>query len=155
MGPSLQELVLPVLTVRMKVRDSARTTDSPITATGLPDAVTNRIFSVTLQLGGRIYRSSRAMLVRPLLMSSGKQVGAVGMAIDAELDRSTGCVKIQPGNPSQSPSLERRERPIPACCCAGPVHGRGAPIADGDPGSPWSLDDEQRSSPARDALTTR
>ena len=37
--------------------------------------------------------------VRPLLMSSGKQVGAVGMAIDAELDRSTGCVKIQPGKP--------------------------------------------------------
>ena len=91
---------MPVLTVRMKVRDSARTTDAPMTATGLPDAVTNRIFSVTLQLGGQnLSLFSSAMVVRPLLMSSGKQVGAVGMAIDAELDRSTGCVKIQPGKP--------------------------------------------------------
>lgn len=99
-GPSLQELILPVLTVRMKVRDSARTTDTPMTATGLPDAVTNRIFSVTLQLGGQnLSLFSSATVVRPLLMSSGKQVGAVGMAIDAELDRATGCVNIQPGKP--------------------------------------------------------
>jgi hypothetical protein len=99
-GPSLQELIVPVLTVRMKVRDSARTTAAPLTATGLPDAVTNRIFSVTLQLGGQnLALFSSAMVVRPLLMSSGKQVGAVGMAIDAELDRATGCVKLQPGKP--------------------------------------------------------
>ncbi len=32
-------------------------------------------------------------------MSAGKQVGAVGMAIDAELDRATGCVTLQPGKP--------------------------------------------------------
>jgi hypothetical protein len=97
-GPSLQELIVPVLTVRMKVRDSARATDASMTATGLPDAVTNRIFSVTLQLGGQnLSLFSSATVVRPLLMSSGKQVGAVGMAIDAELDRATGCVKMQPG----------------------------------------------------------
>lgn len=99
-GPSLQELIVPVLTVRLKLRDSARTTDAPMTATGLPDVVTNRIFSVTLQLGGQnLSLFSSPTVVRPLLMSSGKQVGAVGMAIDAELDRATGCVKIQPGKP--------------------------------------------------------
>jgi hypothetical protein len=66
----------------------------------LPETVTNRIFSVTLQLGGQnLSLFSGAMVVRPLLMSSGKQVGAAGMAIDAELDRSTGCVKLQPGKP--------------------------------------------------------
>jgi hypothetical protein len=99
-GPSLQELVIPVLTVRLKVRDSARSTAGPITASGLPEAVTNRIFSVTLQLGGQnLSLFSSAMVVRPLLMSSVKQVGAAGMAIDAELDRTTGCVKLQPGKP--------------------------------------------------------
>jgi hypothetical protein len=41
--------------------------------------------------------ASGDLTVRPLLMSAGKQVGAVGMAIDAELDRATGCVKLQPG----------------------------------------------------------
>ncbi|MHB1844892.1 MAG: PglZ domain-containing protein [Deltaproteobacteria bacterium] len=97
-GPSLQELVIPVLTVRLKVRDSARPTTGPVTASGLPEAVTNRIFSVTLQLGGQnLSLFSSSMVVRPLLMSSGKQVGAVGMAIEGELDRATGCVKLHAG----------------------------------------------------------
>lgn len=99
-GPSLQELVIPVLTVRTKVRESARPSAGPITATGLPDAVTNRIFSVTIQLGGpNLSMFSSSMVVRPLLMSAGKQVGAVGMAVDAEFDRATGCVTLEPNKP--------------------------------------------------------
>ncbi len=99
-GPSLQELVIPVLTVRLKVRDSAKPTAGPVTASGFPEAVTNRIFSITLQLGGQnLSLFSSPMVVRPLLMSSGKQVGAAGMAIDAELDRSTGCITLHPGKP--------------------------------------------------------
>lgn len=99
-GASLQEVLVPVLTVRTKVRESARPTAGPVTATGLPEAVTNRIFSVTLQLGEKqMILGATGMAVRPLLMSAGKQVGAVGMAIDAELDRATGCVKLQPNKP--------------------------------------------------------
>lgn len=99
-GPSLQELILPVLTVRMISDASELSRGGPVSASGLPDAVTNRIFSVTLQLGGpNLSLFSSAMVVRPLLMSSGKQVGAVGMVIDAELDRATGCVELQPGKP--------------------------------------------------------
>ncbi len=99
-GPSLQELVIPVLTVRMKAPGPDRSTAGPVTATGLPDAVTNRIFSVTIHLEGKsLSLFSRELVVRPLLISSGKQVGGVGMAIDAELDRATGCVKLQPGKP--------------------------------------------------------
>jgi hypothetical protein len=99
-GPSLQELLVPVLTIRLKVRDSDRPSAAPMTVSGLPDAVTNRIFSVTLQLGGQnLSLFSSETIARPLLMSSGKQVGAVGMAIDAELDRVTGCVRLQPGKP--------------------------------------------------------
>jgi hypothetical protein len=99
-GPSLQELIIPVLTIRLKVKESGTPAAGPITATGLPDAVTNRIFSVTLQLGQNLSLFSSAMLVRPLLLASGKQVGGVGMAIDAELDRATGCVKLLPGKPT-------------------------------------------------------
>lgn len=99
-GPSLQELVIPVLTIRMKASKPERSTAGGVTATGLPDAVTNRIFSVTIQLDEKnLSLFSKDLLVRPLLISSGKQVGGVGMAIDADLDRSTGCVKIQPGKP--------------------------------------------------------
>jgi hypothetical protein len=99
-GPSLQELVIPVLTVRMKAPRPERSTAGPVTVTGLPDAVTNRIFSVTIQVDGKnLSLFSTELVVRPLLISSGKQVGGVGMATNTELDRVTGCVKLQPGKP--------------------------------------------------------
>jgi hypothetical protein len=99
-GASLQELVIPVVTVRMKVRERERSTSGPVTATGLPDAITNRIFSVTIQLDGKnLSLFSTELVVRPLLISAGKQVGGVGMAIDGDFDRATGCVKLQAGKP--------------------------------------------------------
>jgi len=99
-GPSLQELVIPVLSIRMKTPRPERSTAGPVTVTGLPDAVTNRIFSVTIQLDGKnLSLFSTELVVRPLLISSGKQVGGVGMAINAELDQVTGCIKLQPGKP--------------------------------------------------------
>src|SRR5216684_3778660 len=100
-GPSLQELVIPVLTVRMTALGLDRSTAvGPVTVTGLPDAVTNRIFSVTIQLDGKnLSLFSTELVVRPLLLSSGKQVGGVGMAIDGDFDRATGCVKLQAGKP--------------------------------------------------------
>ena len=99
-GPSLQELVIPVLTVRMIAPRPERSAEGTVIVTGLPDAVTNRIFSVTIQLDGKnLSLFSTELVVRPLLISSGKQVGDVGMAINAEFDQGTGCIKLQPGKP--------------------------------------------------------
>jgi len=99
-GPSLQELILPVLTVRTKAPATDRSKTGPVTATGLPDAVTNRIFSVTIQLDAKnLSLFARELVVRPLLISGGKQVGGAGMVTDAELDRATGCLKLQTGKP--------------------------------------------------------
>lgn len=102
-GPSLQELVVPVLTVRTKLSDPLRQSARPIEAAGLPEAVTNRIFSVTLKLApvqmSLGAEPDSAVLVRPLLMMAGKQVGTVGMAVDAEFDRATGTVKLEPNKP--------------------------------------------------------
>lgn len=99
-GPSLQELVIPVLTVRTKTRDSARPSAGPIEASGLPEAVTNRIFSVTFIYGAKqMLLGATGVQVRPLLMAAGKQVGAVGMAVDAQFDRATGTVKLEPNKP--------------------------------------------------------
>jgi hypothetical protein len=100
-GPSLEELIVPVLTMRMKIRDEVGSSEEPVTVSGLPDAVTNRIFSATVHFAeGRLPLFSTAMAVRPLLVSGGKQVGTVGMAVDAELDRATGCVLLQAGKPT-------------------------------------------------------
>jgi hypothetical protein len=99
-GPSLQELVIPVLTVRTKGRESARRSAGPITASALPDAVTNRIFSVTLTFGEKqLMLGVTGIQVRPLLMSAGKQVGAMGMAIGARFDTASGCVMLEPDKP--------------------------------------------------------
>jgi hypothetical protein len=95
-------MIVPVLTIRLKARESARPTAGPLTATGLPDAVTNRIFSVTLSFKEQLALGSGSVggiVVRPLLMANGKQVGAVGMAVDADFDRATGCVTLKPGKP--------------------------------------------------------
>jgi hypothetical protein len=96
-GSSLQELIIPVVTVRLKGKGPGKQPAENLQANGLPSAVTNRIFSVTLQLGGNLALFKREMLVRPFLVSAGKQVGSAGMAIDAEFDRSTGCVKLEAG----------------------------------------------------------
>jgi len=99
-GPSLQELVIPVLTVRTKLRESPRASVDPIEASGLPEAVTNRIFSVTLTYGGKqLLLVPTGIQVRPLLIAAGKQVGALGMAVDAQFDRATGTVKLEPNKP--------------------------------------------------------
>jgi len=99
-GASLQELVIPVLTVRTKARDSTRPSAGPITAAALPETVTNRIFSVTFTFGGKqMMLGATGIQVRPLLMAAGKQVGAVGMAVDAQFDRATGCVMLEPNKP--------------------------------------------------------
>jgi hypothetical protein len=97
-GPSLQELVIPVLTIRLKTKEPAPAKKSPVDVTNLPAKITNRIFSVTLKLTDLLFK--REMVVRPFLMSSGKEVGAAGMAIDGELDRSTGCVRLRSDKPA-------------------------------------------------------
>lgn len=99
-GPSLQEMVIPVVTVRTKALESASPSAGSITVAALPDAVTNRIFSVTFTFGARqMMLGATDIQVRPLLMAAGKQVGAVGMAVDAQFDRATGCVTLDPSRP--------------------------------------------------------
>ncbi|MCL2723923.1 MAG: PglZ domain-containing protein [Polyangiaceae bacterium] len=99
-GPSLQEMVIPVLAVRTKAREPVRPSASQIEASGLPEAVTNRIFSVAFTYGPKQMQLDAAGIqVRPLLMAAGKQVGAIGMAVDAQFDRAKGTVKLEPNKP--------------------------------------------------------
>ncbi len=99
-GASLQEMVIPVLTVRTKTRDSTRPSAGPVEASGLPEVITNRIFSVTFIHGAKqMLLGATDIQVRPLLIAGGKQVGTVGMTVDAQLDRASGTVKLEPSKP--------------------------------------------------------
>jgi hypothetical protein len=101
-GPSLQELVIPVVVVRSTVNDAAKHANvgGRVVVSGPPDVVTTRIFSVLLLLGEyQLPLLGEGLLVRPMLVAKGKQVGAAGMAVGAELDRATECVRLEPGCP--------------------------------------------------------
>jgi hypothetical protein len=92
-GSSLQELIVPVLSVRTQRSESTVPKAGPITAIGLPEAVTNRIFTVTFTFAeGQLALGTSSVEVRPLLMSEGRQVGTVGMVVDSQFDRSSGTV---------------------------------------------------------------
>jgi hypothetical protein len=97
-GPSLQELIVPVLTVRSTPTTAGAAKPERLTVSNLPYEVTNRIFSVTIELGGpNLALFSTPTAVQPVLLSGSKQVGTVGMAIDGDLDAGAGTVTLQPG----------------------------------------------------------
>ena len=100
-GPSLQEMVIPVVTVRTKVEAAPKSKHAKLNVTGLPTRITNRIFTASLEVGGHnLALFSTPTVVRPFLVSGDRQVGGVGMAIDAQLDQANGSVKLEPGRPA-------------------------------------------------------
>lgn len=94
-GPSPQEMIIPVVTVRSDVVGEAETQGSvPLSVGDVPAVITNRIFSIRLSLASLLGGYTP---VTPVLMSEGRQVGTVGMAIGAEHDRASGTVVLVSG----------------------------------------------------------
>lgn len=92
-GTSLQESVIPVITIRSnRFAQPASAVPSGLELLGVPSAVTNRIFSVKVLFG-----TMEPPPVRPVLISQGREVGTVGMAVGAELDRTSGVVTLSTG----------------------------------------------------------
>ena len=91
---SLQEILIPVLTVRSRGSGTVAPAAGSLSVTGMPEKITNRIFSVVLQ-GDLLTEQA----VLPLLLTDGRQVGRAGMVVDGELDRDTGTVRLAPGKP--------------------------------------------------------
>ncbi|MEU8266376.1 PglZ domain-containing protein [Sphaerisporangium sp. NPDC049002] len=97
-GPTLQEMVIPVVTIRTAAGTAERDTTASVTVTDTPETITNRIFTVTLSLGsGQMILGTTGTTVRAMLISGGNQVGAVGMAAGAEFDRATERIQLEPG----------------------------------------------------------
>jgi len=100
-GPTLQELVIPVVTIRLAPPKPAAKPQR-IEITEIPEKITNRFFSAVLQLGGaNLALFSTPTVVQPALLSSGRQVGKAVMAMGADLDQSAGTVGLIPGTPAK------------------------------------------------------
>jgi PglZ domain len=92
-GPSLQEMIVPVITVR-SIGAVPASGGATVSVTDVPPAVTNRIFSVKVSLATL---AGDRVPVRPVLMSGDGQVGEAGMVLGADHDRSSGTVMLVPG----------------------------------------------------------
>lgn len=89
-GPSLQELAIPVVTVRLARAKVDAIAESLLTVAGAPSEITNRI--VTCQVSSLLGAD-----VCPLLVTAGRKVGSLfGVHGDAEMNRVAGTVRIPP-----------------------------------------------------------
>jgi hypothetical protein len=95
-GPSIQELVIPVITAKLKADGTARAEKNAVTVAHDFDAITNRIFTVRIELGGNeknLFESARKL--RPLVLSADKPVARAAIATGAALE--DGRLTLGPG----------------------------------------------------------
>ena len=103
-GISLQEMVVPVLSLRMPVAGAQTTDPTSVFLDEHPETITNRMFSLRVtatQLLGDAPVALRLVLVesRP---NNGAIAGKLGMAVGAEsFDRATGIVRLLPNTAAQ------------------------------------------------------
>ncbi|QDV62036.1 PglZ domain-containing protein [Crateriforma conspicua] len=95
-GLSLQELLIPVLSIRMPSVAKEATSDIDITLSKIPEKIANRIVTFGISAGNSLF-SQDDFSVRPVLLSAGQHVGHVGMVLDAEHEQLTHCVRMKPG----------------------------------------------------------
>lgn len=101
-GASIQELAIPVLSIRMPRSSDGRGIREACEVSGVPSVVSTRIFSATVRLGeAQLSFGASSSIVRPMLLHGTRQVGSVGLAVDAPFDRTSGCVTLEPGRPTQ------------------------------------------------------
>jgi hypothetical protein len=98
-GASLQEIVIPVVKTRLKIASEARSEKNAVTVSHDFDAVTNRIFSIKIELGGAaksLFEQPRR--IRPIVLSGDRQVATAGVAVGAQLEN--GCLALEPKTPA-------------------------------------------------------
>jgi hypothetical protein len=93
-GTSMQELIVPVIQVRIPRKAVAEKADAVVLLSQVPQVLHTRTLGVTLTLTGNLF--TQPMAVRPLLLAGNEQVGYAGMAHGGEFDRTTGCVTLKP-----------------------------------------------------------
>ena len=93
---SLQELVIPVVTLRMALQEKEeKLTGQTVQLLDVPEKLTNRTFGVRIVVAGDLLTNEPVSL-RVVLVAGNEQVGQAGMTIGGELDQSSGILQIGP-----------------------------------------------------------
>lgn len=109
-GLSLQEAVVPVLTLELHAQSAAPEVGIEADIRDVPGKITNRAFRVTVTLSPRGLFDADRMTVRASLISNdGREVGTVGQAIDADFDSVSKSVSIGIGRTATLLMLLQRD----------------------------------------------
>ena len=92
-GASLQEMIVPVVTLRTSDGKAVASKGARVVLDGYPKVLTNRTFGMTIRSD---LAATAVVPARLLLLAEGQEVGRAGMAVDAELDRVTATVQVPP-----------------------------------------------------------
>jgi hypothetical protein len=95
-GFSLQELAIPVISLRMAAGKPPQLPGVHVRIEGCPPKVTNRTFGLKLAAAGDLL-ATEPLVLRVLLMSGAEEVGRAGMAVGGEFDRSKGTLTLKLG----------------------------------------------------------
>ena len=93
-GASLQELVIPVVSLRIPSRRRRAPADKTVKLIGVPAEITNRTFGVRILVAGDLFLADPTT-VRVVIVSGNEQVGQSGMAIGADLDPASGVLHVK------------------------------------------------------------
>lgn len=98
-GVSLQETIVPVLSFRLAPKESGSKKKVKVRMTRCPEKITNRTFGIGVMANKDLLDliEEQSVSLRLALISQGQHVGHVGMAMDADFDRTTGLVTLKPG----------------------------------------------------------
>ena len=97
-GASLQELVIPVITVKLKTEAGGKAEKNAVSVSHDFVAVTNRIFSIQIELGGTAKSLfDTARIIRPVVVAGDRQVAKAGVAVGATLEG--GRLRLEPNIP--------------------------------------------------------
>lgn len=94
-GHSLQELVIPVVSLRIAVEPTRPFGATRVRLDDLPERITNRMFVISLVSSGDLFESESQSL-RVVLVSENEQVGQAGMVTGADLDRLKNELRVAP-----------------------------------------------------------
>lgn len=96
-GISLQELVVPVISLRLAASEE-KPSFAKVKILNFPKVITNRTIGIELACDPHMFRKD-PITVRVILVSKGEQVGQTGMVDSkkATFDRTTGCITFQSG----------------------------------------------------------
>lgn len=97
-GLSLQEMIIPVLSFRFPVKGAGKKKRTKVRISRCPEQITNRTFGIGIKMNRELLDliEEQVLALRITLVSKGEQVGRVGMAMEADFDRTSGIVAIRP-----------------------------------------------------------